>query len=756
MLSIVCSPRTPVHRRRAARVLIATFLLLFVILPGFAEEAGSSNSRPRTALVLSGGGARGAAHVGVLKVLEEQRVPVDFVVGTSMGAIAGGMYSAGLSPDQMEQALRDIDWSTAFIDRPDRNKVAFRIKEDDFVALAPFEFGYNRRDGISRQAGFVNGQKINIILRSLVVHAANVENFDELNLPFRSVTVDLETGEIVVLERGELAMAIRASMAVPGVFTPVEIDDRVLIDGGVLMNLPIEVALQMGAERIIAVDVGDPPGEIDGTPSYFDVIGQTLALLLHATVEDQLELLRPQDLLITPALGDLSTADFTRLIEGVDIGEQSAREVIDALQEFSVSEAEYARFLEQQRTPPERFVEPIIVEDVVVTGVERTNPEFLSRSLKAEAGKPLTEEVVYRDLERIQQLGEFQSVDARLEVDDDGKRTLVYAPQEKSWGPTFFKAGTRFETNFDGASEAAGVLNIRRSAINRRGGEFKAILTAGDPLAADLELFQPLFGSAFYFFVAPNLFYEREETNRFLPGGDVELTQSDFLEAGLDVGVQLRNWGELRLGARRGTIEGDSETAADLESVEIDFGAWRAAAVIDQVNNPFFPTRGAFMELEGFFATEDLGSDFDYDRLFLDAYGVATRGRHTLFAGGQFGTDLGSDLPFLFEFQLGGFLALSGLDVGEIQGDEVALGTLGYLHRLIDLDDLGTAVYAGVFAQAGQVDGIAADDLLYSGTVFLGVNTVLAPIYLAYGATDGEGSGEVYFFIGNPFRGTRR
>ncbi len=725
--------------------------LLALLLAGTATVAWAGD-RPKIGLVLSGGGARGSAHVGVLKVMEELRIPVDYVVGTSMGSIVGGLYATGLSPADMEEAFRSVDWATAFNDKPERKRISFRFKEDDFQALLPIELGVGK-GGFSTRSGVINGQKINFILRVMAADAVGVDRFDELQVPFRAVATDLQTGAAVVLDHGDLALAMRASMSVPGVFTPVEIDGRALIDGGLAMNLPISVAQQMGADRIIAVDVGTPPKTDTESLSAVGVVSHTFSVLAKRNVDAELELLSDEDLLIVPELDDISSSDFDKLLQGISIGEQAARRAENELRRFSVSEEEFAEHLASQRAVPKEQREVVTVDSVKVNGLTRTNPNFITRRLQSRAGEPLTTEAVYADLERIQQLGEFETVDVRL-VEEAGATTLLFEATEKSWGPSYLRFGLGFESNFDGDSDFRAIVNFRRSEVNRRGGEWKTVASIGDPFSVHTELFQPLSLGGIHWFVAPSFEVTRDRDERFLPGLAFEVVETDTLWAGLDVGVQFRNWGEIRFGARRGSFDGAIPTQSMFPDFDIDLGGWKLKATLDQLDNAFFPRRGSFVELNGFFSREQLGADFDYDKLSLRTWNAWSSKQHTIIGGLEYGTDLGSDIPFFDEFQLGGFLNLSGLTRGEIQGDVKMLATLGYYRQVAELGALGRGFYLGAFAQAGDVwndvEEIDFGDLAYSGTLFAGLDTLLTPIYLGWGLAEG-GRSEVYLFIGAPF-----
>jgi NTE family protein len=340
-------------------------------------------------------------------------------------------------------------------------------------------------------------------------------------------------------------------------------------------------------------------------------------------------------------------------------------------------------------------------------------------------------------------------------VEDAGETTLRFDAREKSWGPGYMRLGLGVESNFDGDADFRGIVNYRRAEINRRGGEWKTVVAIGDPFEVHTELFQPLDLGGFHWFVAPSLEFTKDKEERFLPGGAFEVVESDTLWAGFDVGVQFRNWGEIRVGARRGTFDGEVTTLSDFPNFDIDLGGWRVNATLDQIDSVFFPRRGTFVELEGFFSREHVGADSDYDKVWLRALKAFTEKRNTLITGLEYGSDLGSNIPFFDEFELGGFLNLSGLTRGELQGDVKGLATLGYYRQVSEMGSLGRGFYTGAFVQAGNVwtdvEEIELGDLIFSGTLFAGLDTVLAPIYVGWGLAGG-GHDEFYLFIGRPFR----
>ena len=330
--------------RRSIGLSTCVLCLLSASAPVIADDQANTAVRPRIALVLGGGGARGAAHVGVLKVLEELRIPVHYIAGTSMGSVVGGLYASGMSAQEIEREVLAMDWQDLFQDDLNRPERTFRRKRDDDL------YAFNAKVGVSNgkikvPLAYIRGQKFDLMLNRLTLPVVGIDDFDRLPVPYRAVATDLETGKEVVLAKGSLATAIRASLAVPAAFDPVEIDGRLLVDGGLANNVPVSVARDMGAEVFIVVAVGTELAKRDQINSALDVTAQLGSFLVSFNSEPQLQSLGSRDVLIRPSLGDLSSRDFTRAAAAIPIGERAAREAIDALRQYSVSEEDYAQFL---------------------------------------------------------------------------------------------------------------------------------------------------------------------------------------------------------------------------------------------------------------------------------------------------------------------------------------------------------------------------------------------------------------------------
>jgi NTE family protein len=371
---------------RALRLGLAT-LVLSVALPaqGADAQAGDKPSRPKIGLVLSGGGARGVAHVGVLKVLEELRIPIDYVVGTSMGSIVAGAYSTGLSAQEMQRIIEGVRWDRVLQDQPPRPERSIRSKRVDRYNIYGAELGV--RDGkLLFPAGAIVGQQLEIFLGSLVGGAVDVRSFDDLPIPYRAIATDVETGGMVVLDRGNLAFAMRASMSVPGVFAPLEIDGKLLVDGGLVRNLPVDVARELGAEVIIAVNLGTPLLKREELASVFGVTAQMINILTEQNVQASLTQLGPKDVLILPELGSFSAGDFTHATDTIPIGERAARKVADQLRRYSLDEKEYAELRAKQLALSRGQTLQVDEVRVDTAGLRRVNPEVVKAQIKTKSG----------------------------------------------------------------------------------------------------------------------------------------------------------------------------------------------------------------------------------------------------------------------------------------------------------------------------------------------------------------------------------
>lgn len=719
-------------------------LLLQIAMPLHGQNA-PPDGRPRIGLALSGGGARGAAHIGVLKVLEEMRVPVYCVAGTSMGSIVGGLYAMGMTPDEIEELVATIDWTGAFADDIPRDDRSFRRKRDDDSYLV------RRRPGISGFSlrfppGILNGQKIDLLLKRHTLPAWAVRDFDDLGIPYRAVAADIETGEPVVLDGGDLALAIRASMSIPIVFAPREIGGRLLVDGGIATNLPIDVARAMGADIVIAVDISTPLAGRDELGSVLGIADQLTGILTRRGTDEQIATLGPDDVLIVPDLGSITTASFSRAAEAVPCGYAAADTMRSRLALLSASGEEYAAFERRRR----RLLpaDPPPIDGVRIENDSRLTDGVITRRMGIKGGAPLDVVEIEGDIDRLYGLELFESV--YYDIGKDGDRNILeVAARENSWGPNYLQLGVAVFEDYEQPNFNL-ALAYTRTAINRLGGEWRTGMQVGQEPGAFSELYQPLDLSLKYFAHIRAVIGE-DAANIFDPGGNriMELgVRRGGIEAAL--GRELGAWGELRAGVlrERGRIKVQTGDPS-IPDEEFDAGEAYAQFYVDELDALSFPRSGWSLRLRGTAGLAQLGSDEEFRQGTAEGSIALSKGRFAALLGAQAGTTQDSDAPFLSRFRLGGFASLSGLEQDELIGQHMGL-LLGTVYARVR--DIGPApVYAGVSVEYGNVwalrSEITAESGIPAGSVFVGIDTPIGPIMLGFGLAEG-GRTNYYLSLG--------
>jgi NTE family protein len=745
-----------VHAPSIRRCLAPAASLLFAVLatsPMFlsAETAAATSDRPRVGLVLSGGGAKGAAHVGVIKILERLGVPVDFVVGTSMGAIVGGLYASGMTADELEGAIRDIDWVDIFNDDPPRAERSFRRKQDDSEVLVRYRIGYG--DGeLKVPRGVILGQKLDLTLRRLAARAAHRVSFDDLQVPFRAVATNLETGEPVILDSGNLALAMRASMSVPGVFPPVEYQDKLLIDGGIANNLPVDVTRSMGADVLIVVNVQSPPRRRENLKSVLGIIDQTINLMVLRETQRQLELLDPVDVLIEPELGDIDSTDFLRAVDAIATGEAAAEASRAELRSLAVRARNGLRLAQ---APPRTAAKAPVISSIRIENDTPLDDEVLRSRLRARQGEPLDVEALEEDISQIYGLGYFETVDYEL-INRGYDSDLIIKARQKSIGLNTVRFGLNLESDFNGESIYNFALSHERLGVNGLGAEWRNAVVFGDQTLFSTEFYQPV-DNRQRWFVNAIAEYLEQDIGIFGDGRQTAEFRLRTATLGLDAGRAFGNCCEARLGVRVGAGESRLKTGTATSAGE-DFGIGALVASLgyDTLDNVRFPNTGETLEIFYEDGSEALGADSPARALSVSGGIARTRGRHTLIGRVLVGANLNDEEDVQNLFSLGGLLNLSGFSKNEISGENAALANLVYYYRLRDYGTgkFGIPIYVGgslehggVYSDLGDFGG---DEDITAGAVLIGADTPLGPLYIAYGMAEG-GIRSGYVFLGQTF-----
>ncbi|HQR71375.1 MAG TPA: patatin-like phospholipase family protein [Burkholderiaceae bacterium] len=719
---------------------------------GSAAEAATRTapkSAPRIGLALSGGGARGIAHVGVLKVLDEMRIPISCVTGTSMGAIVGGTFASGRTVADMEQAVLDADWAEIFRDAPPRKEIAVRRKIDDYKTLFKPEFGV--KDGsLALPKGVLAGVSIESFFRQLAMPAFGIGNFDQLPIPFRAMATDIETGESVVLGKGSVAQAMRASMSVPGAIAPVEIDGRLLVDGGIANNLPIDEARKLCGEVIIAVNISTPPLRRDQITSAVSVTAQLINFLGKQTVDEQLKSLDTKDVLIAPDLGDISSSSFNRVKDAIKVGEDATRAMAGQLARYSLPPEQYAAVRGRQIAEGRALGS---VDEIRVEGLKRTNPAVAEALIESKPGEPLTEAKLGADLRRIYGTGDFESISYRIVGGPGGPRALLIEPVEKSWGPDYLRFGLGLASDFSGDSQFNALVQYRKTWMNHLGAEWTTQVQVGQNTYLSTEFFQPV-NEAGKWFVAPNFYVGQQTRGVFENEDKVADYLTSVTQGGLDGGAVLGTWGQLRAGYVMSRVHARVETGSPLlPSVHETTAGLRAGVFIDQTDSAWFARSGFGLSGTAYFAMESLGSEVSYNRVEATARVAQSWGPHTLNLAASGGSSLGSDMPAYESFSLGGPLHLSAYRINEFAGRQYTFGRLVYYYRAVPLPDLlGSGIYAGASAEVGRISdrvgALSTPGTVWSSSVFLSADTFLGPAYFGVGV--GAGRWSLYLLLGVP------
>ncbi|TNJ33179.1 patatin-like phospholipase family protein [Arenimonas terrae] len=705
--------------------------------------------RPRVGLVLGGGGARGFAHVAVLKELERQRIPVDCIAGTSMGALIGGLYASGMSADRIEKELRAMNWTQMFNDRVERPERSFRRKRDDDLALIAGKPGIGN-DGIKIAPGVLSGERVLLLLERLTQPVATRRHFDDLPIPFRAVATDLNSGQPVVLEDGNLALAMRASMSIPAVFRPVQRGEQLLVDGGLANQVPVDVVRAMGAERVIAVDVSTPLLKLDEGASPFEIVDQISGFMTVGSAKAQIATLGPDDVLVRPALGvEVGTASFDKLDEAMRIGEASLDAARPKLAALALGAEPYRA---QVATRPAIDSAPPVIAFVRLDNRSRYADEVLLSKIDIAPGQPLDTERLQRNLQRIYGLDTLDLVTYDL-VQEDAGTGVVVTVIPHSYGPNYLETGLSLYSDFGGDfffNLRAGVL---RAPLNPQGGEVRGLLQIGDEPGLLVDYYQPLGVQGKYFFGAA----AGVESPKFsvydpVTGKRTASYRAPNWGGELSFGREYGNHGAATLTLRRREGKAELELGDPLfEDLSYDQGEAELALVYDRIDSTYLPRAGTYAVLSGLVSREALGADANFVQRNFDLIHAQAIGKHSGFVGFRYHDSDDDFIPIQSKFRLGGLTRFAGYRPNERLVDNYALAYGGYTYELGRVLSrpavLGGTLEYGQSWLAGQDLGDGEAEL--HGSVYFGFDSWIGPMQFGYGIREG-GEGIFLLEVGRP------
>ncbi len=733
-----------------------------IISPTFAREP--------VGLVLSGGGAKGAAHIGVLEVLEENRIPVDIVTGTSMGAYVAGMYAMGLSADEVKTRTFGVDWSDGYDEKTSRQNVSLRRKEQSDQYQLRTGIGINLDGEYNARPSAFQGHAMAILLRQLTNNIPQLQSFDELAIPYRAVAADIETVEPYVLSKGNLSLAMQASMTVPGALKPVEWEGRMLVDGGIVNNMPVDQALALGAEHIIAVDLRDSLYGQDELNSGFNIAGQLITHMTNLGSDAQVSLLSDSDIYLQPDVSHMTAVDFDDMLSAYNAGRAIAEKKLPQLLKWQVSVEEYDEYEKQKLDRRSQLFSnsAFYIDRIEIVNHTKRSDHALYTLLQLPTGEILTTEMIEKGIERLYAQSTFDRITYVINH-EGGENILSVDVNEKVWGPGYLNFKLAIEDDFASRSEFLFGAQYLYTNLTDKGGEWLTELDLGSWKRLSTEVYLPWDYEQQYYTAAGIV-----GNNEFRQFGRLP---SDQLPDGVPESdlVYDTEYNELTTFAEIGwNINPSVKTSVGVDAaigkynvvnVELtqDVTYWGVywSFLADTLDNKFFPQVGQYASVK--LGTSHIRSEisgenrkdnpFYYEAEYVKPFDF---GRHSWVGGLLVGGSDSEELLPVHAQDLGGLFNLSGFSRYELNGRYRALASIKYKYRLFEIDYgfVQSALFVGGSLEQGNTwyesSDIHWDNTLTAGSIFVGADSLLGPLYLGYGQAQG-GHSSLYFYLGSHF-----
>jgi len=701
--------------------------------------------RPRIGLALSGGGALGLAQIGVIQWLEENHIPVDRMAGTSMGSIIGVMYATGMSPAEMQKLAEGIDWNEALLPEPKYRQLSYRRKQDrrDYQV----EAALGVKHGLRGPNGFDPGLSVGLLLDRIAFSESGIASFDELPIPFRCVATDMQSGDRVVLHNGSLPRAVRASMAIPGVFTPVEIDGRVLADGGMVENIPVEAVREMDADSVIAVDLQLPPGGREQLETLTGVLSRAVSVMI---LQNERRSLALASTTITVDTGNFSIGDYSRVPELIRLGYQSAAGHAAALLAYAIrDDAEWQEYLRARNA--RKRPQPKEVQSLIVEGGDSDTNHRIEQHLNSDTGVPLNLPKLETQLTRIAGQGEFD----RLGYEgftQDGVLALRVTAHEKTYGPPFVDLAVNVDGSGVAAFDFSAGARITFMDVEHHGGEWRNDLMLGSSNLAATEFYQPIANT--HFFMAPYAFASKLPRNAFEGQTRVAVFGDERAGGGFDLGYDSGRRSELRFGyqifsGKLAPLIG----SAGLPVLSGSTGEFRTRYVWDGQDSPAIPSAGTRVVASLARVLQSPGLVHPVDQLEVQTSSfIPTSEKTSLFLAAAGGTTFHGTASQFQVFSLGGAFRLGAYLPNEFVGNDYGYASFGFRRELYRLPQLvGKKIYWGGWYEAGSAFN-NPDSLIVRGSANAGfiADTIVGPIAI-FGSVSPTGQSRVNFSIGRLF-----
>jgi NTE family protein len=731
--------------RSSVRFSFSSLLVLLSCI-AFAQDNVKEPSRPGIGLVLEGGGAYGLAHIGVLQWIEEHHIPVDYVAGTSMGGLIGGAYASGMHAGEVRTLVTQIDWDAVLRGEREFSDLSFRRKEDRRAYPNALEFGL--KNGVKFPAGFNSGQEVDFILDRIALPYSGVTNFDDLPIPFRCIATELTTSSKHVFNSGSLSQALRATMSIPGFFTPVKSDGRIFVDGGLLDNLPTDVAKEMGADVTLAVHLDISPLSPGASLSSFAVLAQAFSVVTAVNEKRGMEL---ADILVRVDLTKFRGTDYTKSNKLIAAGYEAAQKSASALLKYSLDDAAWQEYL--NRRDARRIKSVPVPGFVEVKGTSPELAEAMEKGLSKNAGRPVDEARLERQLMTISSTGRFASMGYSVtEVDD--RFGLRVRAVEKEYAPPIINPlvvvdGSQYNNVRFGAGARLTFLDVGKPGV-----EWRTDVLAGSTYRLASEYVRP-FHRSIHWFLAPRVELENSPIDLYSHNTQLAEYRRSDINAGFDIGYTFDRFSELRVGYQTGWLKyhPDIGNTNVLPTVSGRQGISRIRYITDKLDDPVVPRKGTSFVSD--FSVYDarpgsaqtfpaLAGSFQYFKPIRRVESLYFRA-----TGGTTFTYPSTGVPL---FTLGGPGHLSAYGTNEIFTNQYMLFEAGYLRQIGQLPPIvGDKIYLLGLSEFAKPYGTPQQSTVpmdVAGGVI--VETLVGPV-LVGGSWGDSGHRKFFFMLGRIF-----
>ena len=730
-------------RSRIDRFILLGFLIGVSFVPGFSQPA--TPTRPKVGLVLEGGGALGLAHIGVIEWLEEHRIPVNYVAGTSMGGLVGGIYATGYSAAEVKELVETIHWDQVLQGQTPYKDLSFRRKQDAVEYPNHLEFGL--RKGLQFPEGFNSGQDVVMILDRIALPYSEVKDFNDLPIPFACVATDLVSSQAFVFRQGSLSLALRSTMSLPGVFSPVRWEGHIFADGGLMDNLPVDVAQSMGADLTLAVHLETTKLDPKATLSSFGVLGRSVSVVVAA---NELRSIEKADILISVPLAGFDSLAYNRSEELIKMGYQAAEAKAAVLSALSVDEPTWQAYLARRSgrrltTPTPQFVKVVGTSPKLATAIEQ--------DLNDNIGKPVDTTALQNQLMDLKGDGRFSNLDYEM-TSRDGKPGLLVTCVEKPYAPPIVQPLLLLDgSSFGGVNFSMGA-RITFLDFGTYRAELRNDLIVGSQYGINSQYYRPFTASSKWF-IAPNGFADYSQYPIYQGNVFVSEYRRSSVGGGLQLGYEFDRVAQLTLGytgAYQSFVPKIGNQAL-LPNVSGRFGGTTLRWAWNGVDDPVLPRSGQYMDISGTWVDANPGAAHSFP---MSEGRVAKFFRvndpSSFYFGARAGTTFGNERVGVPPFALGGPNTFAAYGQNELLTDQYYQFQAGYLRKVAKLPVLlGEGLYFNGLFEVGRVfappfRSQTPGDVVAS----LLVNTIFGPIQIG-GAVGTAGHERVFFKLGRIF-----